>query len=61
MDGEQEPVSPDEHLLLCVDCQGWEAAATALTWATWLPDVPKEPDVTAAVLNRLRGAGEGPA
>jgi len=49
IDGEAEPVSPDEHLHTCAECQEWYAAAAALTWV--VPDEPAQmPDLADAVL-----------
>lgn len=49
IDGEAEPVAPDEHLHSCASCQEWHAAATALTRSVPADTTPM-PDLTDAVL-----------
>ncbi|MEV6825878.1 hypothetical protein [Amycolatopsis sp. NPDC051102] len=60
LDGEAEPVSPDEHLASCVACQEWFAGAERLRRAMLLRPAPPVPDLTAAILERTPApSGEG--
>ncbi|WP_191984250.1 hypothetical protein [Amycolatopsis eburnea] len=60
LDGESEPVSPDEHLATCAACQEWFAGAERLRRAMLLRPAPAVPDLTAAILERTPApSGEG--
>ncbi|WP_370961790.1 hypothetical protein [Amycolatopsis sp. cg9] len=60
LDGESEPVSPDEHLASCAACQEWFAGADRLRRAMLLRPAPPVPDLTAAILERTPApSGEG--
>ncbi|KDN16874.1 membrane protein [Amycolatopsis rifamycinica] len=52
LDGEAEPVSPDEHLTSCAECRAWFAGAERLRRAMLLRPAPPVPDLTAAILER---------
>ncbi|SFW76864.1 zf-HC2 domain-containing protein [Amycolatopsis australiensis] len=60
LDGETEPVSPDEHLAACAACREWFAGAERLRRAMLLHPAPPVPDLTAAILDRTPApSGEG--
>ncbi|MGW3961863.1 zf-HC2 domain-containing protein [Amycolatopsis sp. NPDC005003] len=52
LDGEAEPVSPDEHLTSCAACREWLEGAERLRRAMLLRPAPPVPDLTAAILER---------
>ncbi|WP_167455212.1 zf-HC2 domain-containing protein [Amycolatopsis kentuckyensis] len=52
LDGEAEPVSPDEHLASCAECRAWLTGAERLRRAMLLRPAPPVPDLTAAILER---------
>ncbi|WP_307793376.1 zf-HC2 domain-containing protein [Amycolatopsis sp. MtRt-6] len=52
LDGEAEPVSPDEHLATCAECREWFAGAERLRRTMLLRPAPPVPDLTAAILER---------
>ncbi|HET6707014.1 zf-HC2 domain-containing protein [Amycolatopsis sp.] len=52
LDGEAEPVSPDEHLASCAECRAWFAGAERLRRTMLLRPAPPVPDLTAAILER---------
>lgn len=60
LDGEAEPVSPDEHLASCAACREWFAEADRLRRAMLLRPAPPVPDLTASILERTPApSGEG--
>ncbi|MDX3186915.1 hypothetical protein PV458_00720 [Streptomyces sp. MN03-5084-2B] len=52
LDGEAEPVSPDEHLASCAECREWFAGAERLRRTMLLRPAPPVPDLTAVILER---------
>jgi predicted anti-sigma-YlaC factor YlaD len=53
LDGEAEPVPPDEHLRSCVACQEWLVRAEGLTRALRVRTATRVPDLSATVLDRV--------
>jgi predicted anti-sigma-YlaC factor YlaD len=52
IDGEAEPVSPDDHFDTCTECREWYAVAASLTWE--YPDEPAPmPDFVDEVLDQV--------
>jgi predicted anti-sigma-YlaC factor YlaD len=53
LDGEAEPVPPDEHLRACVTCQDWLCGAEELTRVLRVRTATAVPDLSAAILDRV--------